>query len=125
MTALIDKSVEEMVKERLRGMKEPVTLKVFSKKGHCLFCNEMINLMESVAKLNDKIAIDKCDCSPDDPESQKYNVQRHPAVAILGDKDYGIRFFGVPAGKEFTTLIESIMLVSERTVKLPAKVMEM
>ena len=28
----------------------------------------------------------------------------------LGEKDYGIRFFGIPSGYEFSTLIEAIAL---------------
>jgi alkyl hydroperoxide reductase subunit AhpF len=39
-------------------------------------------------------------------------VDKIPAIAVLGKKDYGIRFYGIPAGYEFTTLIEDIMNVS-------------
>ncbi len=114
MSALLDESVKQMVKQRFMDLKEPVTIKVFSTKDHCLFCNEMISLVNSVAELSDKIKMEVCDCNEEDPMAKKYGIKRHPALAIVGDEDYGVRFFGVPAGKEFTTLIESIMLVSNR-----------
>ncbi|MGC9779248.1 MAG: thioredoxin family protein [Candidatus Heimdallarchaeota archaeon] len=114
MSALIDESVKQMVKQRFMDLKEPVTIKVFSTKDHCLFCNEMISLVNSVTELSDKIKVEVCDCNEEDPMAKKYGIERHPALAIVGDEDYGVRFFGVPAGKEFTTLIESIMLVSNR-----------
>ncbi|MHA1244277.1 MAG: thioredoxin family protein, partial [Candidatus Heimdallarchaeota archaeon] len=39
--------------------------------------------------------------------------------------DYGIKIFGVPAGKEFTTLIESIMIVSSRDPVLSPEVKDL
>jgi alkyl hydroperoxide reductase subunit AhpF len=32
---------------------------------------------------------------------------------VEGEKDYGIRFYGVPAGYEFATLLEDILAVSK------------
>ncbi len=125
MSALIDESVKQLVKQRFSDMKEPVTIRVFSSKNHCLFCNEMISLVKAVAELSDKITIKTCECSENDPEAKKYGIKRHPALVIEGDKDYGIRFFGVPAGKEFTTLIESIMLVSNRKTILSPQANEL
>ncbi len=40
-------------------------------------------------------------------------ITRIPATAILGAQDYGIRFYGMPAGYEFATLIELVILVSK------------
>ena len=40
---------------------------------------------------------------------KKYNIDKIPATIILGERDYGIRFYGVPAGYEFTSLIEDIV----------------
>ncbi len=114
MTQLLDESLKAVVMQRFTDMIEPVTLRIFSSKNHCLFCNEMISLVTAVGELSDKITVEICNCDENDPKSKKYGIERHPAIAIDGDKDYGIRIYGVPAGKEFTTLIESIMLVSNR-----------
>ena len=114
MPVMLDESVKQVVSQRLSDMKEPVTIRVFSSKDHCLLCNEMLELVEEVGKLSSKITVVNCDCDENDPEAMKYKIKHHPSLVIEGEKDYGIRFFGVPAGKEFTTLIESIMLVSSR-----------
>lgn len=42
-----------------------------------------------------------------------FGIARTPATAIIGTQDYGIRFYGMPAGYEFATLIELIILVSK------------
>ncbi|NHJ84765.1 MAG: glutaredoxin [Asgard group archaeon] len=125
MSSLLDESVKQLVKQRFTDMVEPVTIKVFSTQGHCLFCNEMISLVNAVSELSDMIKVEHCNCGENDPLAKKYNISRHPALAIEGDKDYGIRFYGVPAGKEFTTFIESIMLVSNRKPVLSEQVQSM
>ena len=122
MPVVLDESVKQAVKQRFEELKEPVTVRVFSSKDHCLLCNEMLQLVEEVGKLSTKINIENCECSKDDPMAKKYKINSHPALVIEGDKDYGIKFFGVPAGKEFTTFIESIMIVSGREPVLSPEV---
>jgi len=36
------------------------------------------------------------------------------ATAIVGDRDRGIRFYGVPSGYEFATVLEDILMASRR-----------
>jgi glutaredoxin-like protein len=62
----------------------------------------------------------------DKPMVEKYNIDKIPAVAILGEGgiDYGIRFYGIPAGYEFTSLVEDIVDVSRGTANLPQAVLD-
>ena len=40
-------------------------------------------------------------------------IARIPAVAVLGETvDHGIRFYGLPSGYEFGTLVDAMLLVS-------------
>ena len=125
MSSLIDESVKIAVKQRFADLKHQVIIKVFSTKGHCLFCNEMLALVNSIAQLSDKIKVEVCQCDKNDPLAKKYNITDHPAISIEGDKDYRIRFYGVPAGKEFTSLIETIILVSNREATLSPQVKDL
>lgn len=45
---------------------------------------------------------------------EEYKVDKIPAMVVCDGtgKDYGIRFYGIPAGYEFTSLIEAIRNVS-------------
>ncbi|MCJ7632982.1 FAD-dependent oxidoreductase, partial [Candidatus Bathyarchaeota archaeon] len=45
-------------------------------------------------------------------EVTSYKIDKIPATVIMGNKDYRIRFYGLTAGYEFTSLIEAIMMVS-------------
>ena len=51
-------------------------------------------------------------------EAAAYGVSVTPAVAVEGAKDYGIRFLGIPAGYEFSNLIDSIIAVSTGEAQL-------
>jgi glutaredoxin-like protein len=60
-------------------------------------------------------------------EATLYRIDKAPAIVVLGDetgrRDFGIRFYGSPAGYEFATLIEDIRMASRGTTDLsPATV---
>lgn len=38
---------------------------------------------------------------------------RDTVISIIGEKDYGVKFYGIPSGYEFTTLIQDILEVSK------------
>ena len=43
---------------------------------------------------------------------------------VEGARDYGIRFFGIPIGYEFTNLIDSMVVASSGTPSLGAETLE-
>ena len=49
---------------------------------------------------------------------KKYGVDKIPATVLVGDKDYGIHFYGVPGGYEFNVLIEDILNIGKRDAEL-------
>ena len=69
-------------------------------------------MIEEVAALSDKLSVKVFDFVTDTEAVQQYGIDKIPAVAIVGAKDYGIRLYGIPSGYEFGTLIEDIRLVS-------------
>ena len=72
MPVMLDESVKQQVSQRFTDMKEPVTIRVFSTKDHCLLCNEMLDLVEQVGKLSEKITVKHCDCAENDPEINRH-----------------------------------------------------
>ena len=51
-------------------------------------------------------------------------MDRVPAIVVEGARDYGIRFFGIPMGYEFTNLIDSMVVASSGTPSLGAETLE-
>ncbi len=120
---LMDDNTREQVREMLSGLTGPVKLLVFSQQFECQMCAETRQICEEVAALSDKISVEVRDFVADEAQAQGLNVDKIPAIAILGadDHDYGIRFYGIPSGYEFMSLLEAIKLVSTGALQLSAE----
>ncbi|RMH00678.1 MAG: glutaredoxin [Aquificota bacterium] len=109
-----------------KELKEPVNLKLFSQAIGCETCQTAEDLLKEVAGLEpERIKLEIYSPLIDKEVSQKYNIERVPTIVIEGEKDYGIRYIGLPAGLEFTTLIQGIVQVSKREPKLSERTVDM
>jgi glutaredoxin-like protein len=118
---LLPYKVRKQVEDGFKDLKEPVNLKVFTQEFECPTCGENHNLMDEVFKISEKISIEVYDFVADEAEVEAYKIDKIPATVVEGKKDYGIRFYGVPNGYEFTTLIEAIRMVSQGDSMLSPK----
>lgn len=79
----------------------------------CMYCKETGDLLDEVASLSDKIEVEVHDFLKDESLVKQYGVEKIPAVVITGKNKGKIRFFGIPSGYEFASLIEVIKDVSK------------
>jgi glutaredoxin-like protein len=119
--ALLNDSMRTDVRKRFEELKNPVKIVNFTQEIECQFCADTRRLMEEIASLSDKISLEVYDFVTDKEKAKTYNVDKIPATVIVGDKDHGIRFYGIPSGYEFGNVIESIMMVSKRESGLAAE----
>jgi len=108
---LLPDDVKKQVRESFADLTDSVRLIIFTQTLECAYCRENRQLLEEIAALSDQIATEVYDFVTDTAKVEEYGVDKIPAVAILGDGDHGIRFFGIPAGYEFTTLVHTIRMV--------------
>ena len=115
MALLKDQDREHLLKE-FEALKDPVKIMVFTQENECQYCAETRQIAEEVAGLSDKISVEVFDFVADQEVAEHYNVDKIPATVIMrgGDapKDFGIRYFGIPSGYEFSSIIEDISMVS-------------
>ncbi len=109
------KIIETQFREELVN---PVRLVNFTQAMECQYCAETRQLAEEVAALSDKIELKIYDFVIDKEKVEEYGVDKIPAIAVVGQKDYGVRFYGIPSGYEFSSLIEDIVDVSRGEVEL-------
>lgn len=124
MPMLTDKDRQFLTEYFEQSLTEPVTIKVFTQSSECQFCKETKQLLEEVEELSDKIEVQVHDLVDDKEVAEEYGIRRIPATVIMGRADYGIRFYGIPSGYEFNTLIEDIVAVSNEAPGLSEAVME-
>jgi glutaredoxin-like protein len=111
--SLIPEEHKEHIKTELQEkMEKPVKIIMFTQEVECQFCAQTRQLINELAALNDKIEVEIYDFLADADKAKEYGVDKVPALIVTGEKDYGIRFYGMPYGYEFQTLLESIIHVS-------------
>ena len=110
-----------------KEFEKPVTLKVFSQAIGCDSCQTVEELMSELVSVvgEDRLKYEVYSPVIDKEVAQKYQVDRLPTIVIEGDKDYGIRYIGLPAGLEFSTLVQGILQVSKRRPNLSEKTIEL
>jgi glutaredoxin-like protein len=112
------------VREMLSGLSGEVSLLLFTGGEECLYCNETRQLLEEIAGLSDRLRLELRDIARDREVAEHYGVDKTPALVVQGEKDQGIRFFGIPSGYEFGTLLETIRLVSGNDPELSPELLE-
>jgi glutaredoxin-like protein len=113
--AIINEKDSAVVRGRLSKLAGPVRLAVFTQAFECEYCQHTRELVQEVAGLSGgMLTVDVYDLEADKAKADALAIDKLPAIAVLGSDgtDYGIRFFGVPAGYEFTSFLESLDIVS-------------
>lgn len=115
---------KKQIQERLKELKEPVHIAFFTQElaGACQYCRETGQLLKEVAELSDLIQLQTYNFVTDKEQVETYKIDKIPAMAIHGKEDTGIRYFGVPTGYEFATLLESLLMVSSDETTLDENV---
>lgn len=90
------------------------------------YLKETEELIKTVAGLSDKLSLTIYRRGTDDETFEAYGIREVPATVLQGPGgiDYGIRFYGIPAGFEFSALLETIVDVSRGSSHLALETLE-
>jgi alkyl hydroperoxide reductase subunit AhpF len=103
---------EAAVKKEFERIGGPVKLIVFATELGGDSNTQAVALIREVAALSDQLSVTVLNPHIDRDQAAAYGITESPAVVVEGAQDYGIRFLGIPAGYEFSNLIDSIIAVS-------------
>lgn len=109
------------VQQELAKLAGPVKLIVFTQELGSEASVATKHLMHEVAQLSDQVSVETWNAILDREKAEAYGVDKIPAVVVEGARDYGIRFFGLPAGYEFTNLIDAMLLAASGQPQLSAE----
>lgn len=132
--AMLNKEVREATQKKFEGeLVNPVSLIFLTQEPgrlvladqirgqECLFCRETRQLLEEVSSLSGKISLAIYDFTADKDTAAEYGVDKIPALIVKSDRDFGIRFFGIPSGYEYMSLVEAIIDLSKGQTGLSPK----
>ncbi len=104
---------QQIEQEFEKRLENPVKLVVFTQTFECQHCATNRQMAEEVASISDQVELEVYNFVTDKEMAESYGVDKIPAIAIVGDKDYGVRYYGVPSGYEFSSLVADIIGVSQ------------
>jgi len=86
----------------------------------CPYCGQTAELVKELAELSDRLSYEVVDVAQSPQVAELYGIDKVPALALLrGDgTDTRVRYFGIPAGYEFATLVEDLVDVASGTTRL-------
>lgn len=90
----------------------------------CQLCHETRELLEEVKELSPKIHLDVRDFVADEAQAKALGITRIPAFVLDGKARGKVRYFGIPSGYEFSTLIEDIVDVSTGATQLSQETLD-
>jgi alkyl hydroperoxide reductase subunit AhpF len=113
--AILTERDRAAVRDELARLAGPVKLVVFTSQLEASeYALETERLVREVAECSDQVTV----------ELLNLHIDRMPAIVVEGARDYGIRFFGIPMGYEFTNLIDAMVAASSGVPSLGAETLE-
>jgi glutaredoxin-like protein len=112
MSLIPDDKKDLLRNEFKEKMENPVKIVMFTQEIECKFCSDTRQLAQEMATLSGKITVEVYDFVVNADKAKEYCIDKIPALAVIGAKDYGVRIYGIPYGYELQTLIEAVVNVS-------------
>jgi alkyl hydroperoxide reductase subunit AhpF len=112
---------EQAVKKEFERLGGPVKLIVFASELGPEENTHTVHLAKEVAALSDRVSVEVLNPYIDREQASAYGVEGTPTIVVEGARDYGVRFLGLPAGYEFSNLIDAIIAASTGEADLRAE----
>lgn len=113
MPMIEDAEREKLAKIFNDELKAPVKVVLFTSEVNCEYCEATERLLTEVSELSGgKITLEKHDFDSERETAESYGVDKTPAIIIPFRGGNGVRYYGIPGGYEFTSLIEDIADIS-------------
>jgi alkyl hydroperoxide reductase subunit AhpF len=124
--ALIDDAVAGELRQAFAALVHPVRLAVFSdgrpRGAGSEAEDEVRQLVAELAALDPRLTVEAHGADLEGEPARELGIERGPAIAVLGERiDHGVRFYGLPEGYEFGTLVEAVLDVSRGDSGLAAE----
>jgi alkyl hydroperoxide reductase subunit AhpF len=118
--SLLSAQDEQVLKQHLSALDKPVTVLLFTQTiGGSESGVIAKQVLDEVARLNDKIAVVEKNFVLDTEERGQYGVTQAPAIVFLSEgQDTRMRMYGAPTGYEFVGLVEAILVAGTGKVDL-------
>ena len=96
------------LQRRLEGLSSPVRLVFFTQTFGCDPCLPARQAADRIAALSELVTVEEHNLVLDRERVAEYGVEWAPALAVVGARDAGMRYYGIPDGYEIESLVDAI-----------------
>ena len=116
---------QKFVREVFSRLNNPVKILNFTQTLECQYCRETRELLEEITALSDKLSLEVYNFQIDHSLAEQYGVDKIPATILFSENEphSRIKFYGIPAGYEFTALLEDIVDISNNKTDLSPEIL--
>jgi len=130
MALLKDEDRQYLENVFLENLKDKVKIILFSDKAagsklvvpgrvECPYCQQTREILEELTSISNLLELEIHDFLVDEIIAKKYNVDKIPAILFEKNNEVlNVRYFGLPSGYEFSSLIEDIIDISRGETQL-------
>ena len=119
----LKKELGELFAKELSG-KVKLWLFTSNNKEECQYCDAVGEMAGELAALDGRIILFKYTIEDNAKEAKVMGIERVPALLIQGEKAHNVYYYGIPAGYEFSSLVEDVIDVSKGATKLSERTKE-
>jgi len=111
--ALLSATDQQALRAAFAPMTRPVTILFFTQAIGCETCDETQQILREITDLTPQVTVEEVNLVLEGERAASYGIDRAPGLVLLaGDEkeDTRIRMLGAPAGYDFMSLIDAILL---------------
>jgi hypothetical protein len=101
------------IEERLRDLPSPITILYYTPDVPSAATRAERELLEEIARSAKGVELRVLAERWDAEGEARVGIARTPAIVLLGARDYGLRYYGVPDGYELDTFLSIVRAVAE------------
>ena len=127
---IISPQDRQTLEERFRKeLKRKITLKLFTSQlagqlfvpgRECATCPQTQQILEELTSLSPMLELETVDFYSQGQAAREIGVERIPAIVVTRGEDASVKYYGMPSGYEFVTIIESAIELSKPRTSLSA-----
>jgi alkyl hydroperoxide reductase subunit AhpF len=121
MSIISEKDRKALIAHLETELKDDVTVKLFTQTAsltipgrECEYCEPTKQLMEEITSASSKLHLEVYDFYSQPEVARAHGVERVPAI-VMGNNGYNnLKFYGMPMGNEFGTILDDLVALSHK-----------
>ena len=109
----INEKVKSEIEQHFNELKDNIQIIYFTQLLNCDLCKETGQLLKEVAEISDKIEFVEYNFQTDKEKVEEFDIKMVPGFIVKEKNgDRHLKFYGIPSGYEFASLLHGIKLIS-------------